>query len=258
MVLGNTVSELRPMLVIGNHISPFVRKVLAVAALKHVAVRVDPIVPFFGDDRFTALSPLRRVPLLIDGDVILPDSTVIAEYLEDIAPAPSILSGTPADRARSRFLDEFADTRLAQVFLWGVFGKAVVAPGIFKAPRDLDAIAAHMRDDVPGVMDILERNAPVEGFVARDIGLGDISVATHFANVRWARQSIDASRWPRTMAWIERVETHMCLAQVTALGATLVRLPPSQYREATKAAGVAVTDMTFATETPRRSAVSQI
>ena len=31
--------------------------------------RIDPITPFFGNDEFTRLSPLRRVPVLIDSGV---------------------------------------------------------------------------------------------------------------------------------------------------------------------------------------------
>ena len=62
------------MRVIGSYLSPYVRKVLAVLELKGLRYEIDPIVPFMGDDRFTALSPLRRVPVLIDDRVTLADS----------------------------------------------------------------------------------------------------------------------------------------------------------------------------------------
>jgi glutathione S-transferase len=243
---------------IGNHISPFVRKVLAVCRIKGFNPAIDAIVPFFGDDRFTALSPLRRVPVLLHGDAIINDSTVIAEYLEDLLPTPSILPGHALDRARSRFLDEFADTRMAQVMLWGVFGKAVVRPGIFGETRDLAAIARHMTDDVPGIMDILERHAPADGFIAGDaIGLGDLSVASQIINVRWARQSIEAERWPRASAWITRVEAHVALKPLNDIGSLMVRQPPAQYQEVLRAAGGHVAPDTFATATPRRAPASQ-
>ena len=35
--------------------------------LKGVPYEIDPIVPFLGDDRFSKLSPVRRIPVLIDG-----------------------------------------------------------------------------------------------------------------------------------------------------------------------------------------------
>ena len=54
---------------IGNPVSPYVRKILAICALKGVEVAVDPVTPFRGDDAFAALSPLRRVPVWIEGSV---------------------------------------------------------------------------------------------------------------------------------------------------------------------------------------------
>ena len=36
--------------------------------LKGLAYEVDPITPFFGNDEFERLSPLRRIPVLVDGD----------------------------------------------------------------------------------------------------------------------------------------------------------------------------------------------
>lgn len=246
-------------ILIGNHISPFVRKVLAVCRIKGIAVAVDPIVPFFGDDRFGAISPLRRIPVWVHDGIVVNDSSVIAEYLEDTHPQPSILPGTAVDRARSRWLDEFADTRIAQVFLWGVFGAAVVGPGIFRTPRDLDAIAKVMRDDVPHVMDTLEAHAPADGFIAGPaIGLGDLSVASQFANLRWSRQTIDAARWPRTLAWVERVEAHDALRPLNAIGDIMVRQPPQNYRAVLQQAGQTLSSVSHATTAPRRVATSQI
>ena len=78
-----------PVRIIGSYISPYVRKVLAVLVAKGIAYEIDPIVPFMGDDRFAALSPLRRVPVLIDDRVTLCDSSVICQYLEDRHPEPA-------------------------------------------------------------------------------------------------------------------------------------------------------------------------
>ena len=69
--------------VIGSFVSPYVRKVLACLELKGLDYQVDPITPFFGNDEFTRLSPLRRIPVLIDGEVVLSDSSVICAYLDE-------------------------------------------------------------------------------------------------------------------------------------------------------------------------------
>jgi glutathione S-transferase len=62
--------------------------VLVVLELKGIPYEVDPIVPFYGDDRFSEISPIRRIPVLIDDQVALPDSSVICQYLEDRYPEP--------------------------------------------------------------------------------------------------------------------------------------------------------------------------
>src|SRR6185295_15709305 len=98
-----------------SYLSPYVRKVLVVLDLKGVPYEIDPIIPFMGDDRFSALSPIRRIPVLIDGPVTLSDSTVICEYLEERHPAPALLPRAVADRARARWLEEFADSRMGEV-----------------------------------------------------------------------------------------------------------------------------------------------
>ena len=68
--------------IVGSYLSPYVRKVLVCLDLKGLEYEIDPIVPFFGGDRFSELSPLRRIPVWIDDRVTLCDSTVICEYLD--------------------------------------------------------------------------------------------------------------------------------------------------------------------------------
>ena len=47
--------------IIGGPVSPYVRKVMAVCDVKGLAYRIDPIIPFQGNDEFSHLSPLRRL-----------------------------------------------------------------------------------------------------------------------------------------------------------------------------------------------------
>ena len=115
-----------PVKIIGSYISPYVRKVLAVLIAKGVPYEIDPIVPFMGDDRFAELSPLRRVPVLIDDRGTLCDSSVICQYLEDRHPEPALYPADVADRARARWLEEFADTRMGDVFVWRYFNQLVI------------------------------------------------------------------------------------------------------------------------------------
>ncbi len=56
-----------------------------------------------------AANPRGQVPVLFDGDVVLHDSTVILEYLEDRHPRPALYPNGAAERARARLLEDDAD-----------------------------------------------------------------------------------------------------------------------------------------------------
>jgi len=51
---------------------------------------------------YLKLNPGAVVPTLIDVDEVITESSVIMQYLEDIAPEPPLLPASPADRARMR------------------------------------------------------------------------------------------------------------------------------------------------------------
>jgi glutathione S-transferase len=193
------------MKVIGSFVSPYVRKVLACLELKGLAYEIDPITPFFGNDEFERLSPLRRIPVLIDGDVVLSDSSVICAYIDEVHPDPPLLPAAPAGRARARWFEEYADTRLGDVFIWGLFYPKFVAPLVWGEPGDAGRIERTLASDAPRELDYLERKLPAEGCIAGDFGLADIAVASFFRNAFHVGFAIDTARWPRTAAYVERM-----------------------------------------------------
>ncbi|MBJ6127670.1 glutathione S-transferase family protein [Microvirga splendida] len=56
-----------------------------------------------------AINPKGQVPVLVDGDLSLYDSTVTVEYLEDAHPEPALYPKAPRERARCRLIEVFAD-----------------------------------------------------------------------------------------------------------------------------------------------------
>ena len=142
------------MKIIGSYVSPYVRKVLACMALKGVDdYEIDPITPFFGGDEFARLSPLRRIPVLMHGDLVLNDSSVICEWLDEAFPGHPLLPADPADRARARWLEEFADTRMGDVFIWGLFYQKIVHPLVWGEPGDAARIGKTLVEDAPAALD---------------------------------------------------------------------------------------------------------
>lgn len=103
------------MLLYSGPLSLFSRKVEIALVEKNIAFdRV--IVPFSQTMGYApkhpvviAANPKSQVPVLVDGDLTLYDSTVIIEYLEDRHPSPSLFPREPAARARCRLLELEAD-----------------------------------------------------------------------------------------------------------------------------------------------------
>jgi glutathione S-transferase len=56
-----------------------------------------------------ALNPKGQVPVLSDGGLVLHDSTVILEYLDEAYPEPSLYPKSPSERARCRLDELYSD-----------------------------------------------------------------------------------------------------------------------------------------------------
>ena len=72
----------------GSNISPYVRKVRVALAFKAIEYTGIQQSPFNASDEFKAKSPLSKIPCWEDGDLVLPDSSVIVGYLEHRYPSP--------------------------------------------------------------------------------------------------------------------------------------------------------------------------
>jgi glutathione S-transferase len=256
-IAGGEAVTTAPVHIVGSYLSPYVRKVLVALHRKGIAYEIDPIVPFFGDTRFTALSPLRRIPVLRDDRVTLCDSTVICEYLDDRHPDPPLRPADPAERARSRWLEEFADTRMGEVIIWRLFNQVAIGPHVWGTEPDT-AILQHTHDvEMPAVLDYLEAEVPGAGFLFGDaLGIADISIATFFRNAEFARYRIDAERWPRAAAFVAGALGHEAFQRLIPFENVSTRTPIPGQRAALAEAGAPLSAETFATDRPQRGIMS--
>ena len=241
-----------PLTVIGSFVSPYVRKVLACLNLKGLEFEVDPITPFYGNDEFRRLSPLCRIPVLVDGDFSASDSSVICAYLEEAYPGHPLLPADPKDRARARWLEEYADTRLGDLFIWNLFYQKVVHPLVWGEPGDQARIAQALNQDIPAALDYLESELPADGFLFDDIGVADISVASFFRNGAYASFIVDAARWPRTAGFVERTLAHPCIAQLLPFEDVQRSANIKGRRQALLDAGARLTERTMGEREPRK------
>jgi len=80
------------------------------------------------DPAFLAANPRAEVPALVDGGTRIFDSTIILDYVEEKWPEPPLFPPTPAERARSRMIEEAMDAHYEPIN-WGLgevyfFGRA--------------------------------------------------------------------------------------------------------------------------------------
>ena len=238
--------------IIGSFVSPYVRKVLACINLKGLSYEIDPITPFFGSDEFERLSPLRRIPVLIDGELSVSDSTVICEYLDEAFPGHPLLPTAAKDRARARWLEEFADSRLGDLFIWGLFYQKIVRPLVWGEPGDQARIDKTLKEDAPAALDYLERELPADGFLFGDIGLADIAIASFFRNAAYAGFEPDQSRWPRTAGFVDRTLGHSCIAGLLQFENVQRNAAIKGRRQALLDAGAPLSPATLGEREPRR------
>lgn len=246
------VSMAETVRIIGSYLSPYVRKVLVVLNLKRVSYEIDPIIPFMGDDRFSKLSPLRRIPVLIDDQVTLADSSVICQYLEDRHAEPALYPRDIAARARARWLEEFADTRMGEVFIWRLFNQVAIKPFVWGEATDSDVVAKTLANDVPQVLDYLEAQLPATGFVCGDLSIADIAIATFFRNAAFARFRIDATRWPVSAAFVDRVLGIDAFQRLKPFEDRMIRTPIAEHRAVLASMGAPLTADSYGTTSPRR------
>ena len=204
------------MIVYGSSLSPYVRKVLVVAAEKGIEVELRPTGPAPGQhgDEFLAASPLLKMPALADGDYLLADSSAIIHYWEAKFPERPMIPAEPRSRGRTIWFEEYADT--AMMSCGGkIFFNRVVAPIFLKKPGDESVAAAAERDELPPIRNYLESVAPEgDGYLVGDrLTLADIAVASIFATLVHAGPNVNAASHPKLSAYIDRILARPSFAQ---------------------------------------------
>lgn len=203
------------MILYGSSLSPFARKVLAFAGEKGIELELQPTGarPGGPSEEFLAASPFRKMPAFRDGGYTLADSSAIVHYLEAKYPEPALIPSDPELRGKTIWYEEFADTILVTCGA-KIFFNLIVAPRFMGKPGDPEAARQAELNDLPPILDYLERTVPGEGdfLVGEGLTLADLAVASPFANFRHTNTRVDPERYPRTVAYVERILARPSLA----------------------------------------------
>ena len=113
-----------------------VRMVLDAKALHYKAIEITPGI---GQVALFRLSGQRQVPLLVDGEHVISDSTAIIRYIENLNPEPKLIPEDPKEEAIMYLLEDWADTTLAKAARNTLIKAAAKDPELRKAllPEEL-------------------------------------------------------------------------------------------------------------------------
>lgn len=183
-----------------NAFSPFARKVRMV--LEYKGLRFDAVDGLSGPGRtrLAELNPRAEVPVLVDGDLVVVNSSHIVAYLEHRYPQNPVYPADPAVRASALGWERLADTLLDAITHDVSNGGFGFAPG--SPPAGL--VEAARRDLVVVYAD-LERALARSEFLCGAISIADLAVFPHLTAVRFLDVSFDGATHPRLLAWYRRM-----------------------------------------------------
>lgn len=196
--------------------SPYVRKVRVALAEKGLEYDLEPVMPGNVPDSFKKISPLSKVPVYQDGDLVLPDSSVIIAYLERIQPNPALYPRDPSEYGRALWFEEFADTKLIEV-ITPIFSQRFIQRVLFKQGSDEAIVEKQLSLMIPPVFDYLEGEMPEDGWIVGDaFSIADVALGTTMVHLRHGGESVDSARWPRLAAYASRVLSRESFATLIA------------------------------------------
>lgn len=161
------------------------------------------------------INPKRQVPVLIDGDAEIFDSTQIFEYLEDNCPSPPLWPRSPQKRARARQLELSSD----EIF----FPHVIRLMGLRGTPDPVDSPDwLKARAGIEQYYAALERELAGRSYLADAFSYADI--AFYMAQFFAARRTVPmTASYPNLLAWRGRMAERPAVAAVLGAMGTYLR-----------------------------------
>jgi glutathione S-transferase len=181
-----------------NGFSPFARKVAMALAYKGLDHETVDGLTHANRARLLAVNPRAEVPVLVDGDVTVVNSSDIVAYLDLAYPERPIYPADLKARVEARALERLADTRVDAILLdcslwtWAERTDPPL-PGLQEAgQRDLQGIFARIESTLAAF--------------ATPLPFGHWTIAEfafwpHLVALRPLGFSLDGEKYPRLAAW---------------------------------------------------------
>jgi glutathione S-transferase len=212
-------------------ISTFARKVALGLELKGLEYdAVDALTPAFRAE-LKRVNPRAEVPVLLDDELVIVNSSDILQYLDWRYPTPALYPEPVPDRVVARALERLADQRFDPLVVDCSFWhwadrKDQPPPGLHEAAqRDLESTLARLESELAA------REKP---WPFRTPGVVECAWFPNLAAVRAFGLSIDAAAFPNVLGWLDEMRRHPVFAHDRKRTATFLKTLPSSSYERTR------------------------
>lgn len=207
------------MIIHGSSLSPFTRKVTLVALEKNIPFESQDLNPYSPPSNFEAISPLKRIPILQDGDYTLNDSSAISAYLDAAYSGThkALLPQDPKTRGYVLWIEEYADTALFEDISEGVF-RPIFVTQLLGKPIDMATVQDTIANRLPTPLGYLETQIIGKNFFAEGrLTLADVAVYAQLANLEHSRHLPKISLYPNLMAHYGRMKSRGSVSKLFTL-----------------------------------------
>lgn len=152
-----------------------------------------------------AVNPKGQVPVLVDGDFALFDSTLIFEYLEDAYPTPPLMPQGARSRAEARMMELRADEVVFPAAYKLVFRTEAVPVDVEKR-RTNDELARQTEAKLRDHFAWLERTLAGRDFLCGALSVADIAM---FMTIVWTQRlkGPALAPYPALDGWFARLKS---------------------------------------------------
>jgi glutathione S-transferase len=211
-------------------ISPHSRKIRLVLAERRLPFELKLEKPWERRPEYLEMNPAGTVPTLVEENgLIIPDSNVICEYLEEAYPDTALMGRTIAERVEVRRLIAWFDGRFNQEVTRNLVGEKYMKRLAGRGQPDVAAIRAGYAN-LKAHLAYLGWLAETRKWLAGNaLSLADFAAAGHISALDFTGE-IDWSVSPPAKEWYARMKSRPCFRPLLADRVAGID-PPAHYAD---------------------------
>lgn len=208
----------------GTKASPFVRKVILALYEKELSFEQLEVLPSSflkvikkdPNAKFSAISPLGKIPAIEIDNFHLADSAVIIQYLEHKFAQTTKLYPTQVENyAKALWLERFSDDELAKVATRRLFYEIYGKPLAFGSKPDEKLVKIAKEKQLPPLLKYLDTCIQNNTyFVENEFSIADIAITTQLLALEMANIAVDDMLYPNLHKYFNNIKNRPSVQKI--------------------------------------------